>query len=180
MNCRALLSTVVTTLLFFCSCGGGGSGNSTTVPVSTPTPTPAPAQDFSVSLEAPTVSAQQGGALQLQSLQLSAINGFTGTVSVTLSGLPAGMMVTPDVSFSISVSNIAQNAVFYLGASSTTPVGTTTVTATATSRIYHAYGYIFPDDTEHCSFQHSSRSQRSLDNAGDTDECSSFRNCSFW
>lgn len=133
MNCRALLSTVVTTLLFFCSCGGGGSGNSTTVPVSTPTPTPAPAQDFSVSLEAPTVSAQQGGALQLQSLQLSAINGFTGTVSVTLSGLPAGMMVTPDVSFSISVSNIAQNAVFYLGASSTTPVGTTTVTATATS-----------------------------------------------
>jgi hypothetical protein len=104
------------------SCGGGSSAG----------PPPPPSGDFSISVEVPTVTIQQGGASQLQNVQVNFLNGLTGTVSLNLSGLPSGIVATPPGPFSLATPASFQ-AVFQLAASTSATVGGSTVTLTATN-----------------------------------------------
>jgi hypothetical protein len=114
------------------SCGGGPSGSLQ------PPPPPPPAADFILSAESPTVTAQQGGAPQYQLLQASALNGFTGTINLTVSGLPAGVTTLQTVqggplSIQVTANGGLQASSFQLIASSAAVLGTSTVTVTGTS-----------------------------------------------
>jgi DNA-binding beta-propeller fold protein YncE len=116
------------------SCGGGSNGGSVANTPSSPTPTPTPTPaiaDFRLSVESATVSPQQGGGPQLETIQATALNGFTGTVNVTLSGLPAGVTASGPLSFNVP-GGIA-GTTLQLVASQSTLVGPSTITVTATS-----------------------------------------------
>lgn len=103
--------------------GGSGGGNP-----------PPPQADFSVVLESPQVTLQQQGASQFQTVQLDPINGFVGTVSLTFSGLPSGISVSPSGPYSSTITDGApQQLVIQMAASVTASVATTTITVTATS-----------------------------------------------
>jgi hypothetical protein len=69
-------------LLLLTSCGGG----------STPPP---PAADFTLSATPASISLVPGGAGQPISVNAVPANGFTGMVSVAITGLPTGVTVTP-------------------------------------------------------------------------------------
>jgi DNA-binding beta-propeller fold protein YncE len=112
------------------SCGGGSAAGS--LPPSPAPPPPPPAGDFSLVVEAASVTIQQGGALQFQTIQGNLLNGFTGTISLTLSGLPTGVTATPPGPFSLSVLGQSQT-VFQLAASTSATTGSSTVTVTGTS-----------------------------------------------
>lgn len=98
--------------------GGGGGGGGGNLP------------DFSLLIEQSNVSLQQQGAYQIQTISTPAVNGFSGMISLALSGLPAGVTTIPATlpSFS-STSGLS----FQMAASSSAVVGTNTVTITATS-----------------------------------------------
>jgi hypothetical protein len=98
-----------------------------------PTPPPPPTADFALAPASPTVTVQQGGALQFQTIQANPLNGFTGSISLTISGLPAGVTTMPFGPLVISLTGQAQGTAFQLAASQTTPTGTTTVSITGAS-----------------------------------------------
>jgi DNA-binding beta-propeller fold protein YncE len=118
----AILLLFVVTLS---SCGGGSSNTP-------PPPPPPPAADFGLVVGTSAETLQQGGALQFQSIQVNPLNGFTGTISVSLSGLPSGVTTIPASPFSISLPS-SQSVSFQLAASTSTPTGTATVTVTGMS-----------------------------------------------
>lgn len=102
--CRTLGAFVLASLIT--SCGGGGSpstGNS---------PTP----DFSITVSPNSVSVSPGGQAQVQ-VTVAAQNGFTGSVSVNISGLPSGATSVPSSPFVMSAGN--QNITISVPASST-------------------------------------------------------------
>jgi hypothetical protein len=98
-----------------------------------PPPPPTPTADFALAPASPTVTVQQGGALQFQTIQANPLNGFTGSISLTISGLPAGVTTAPFGPLVISLTGQAQGTAFQLAASQTTPTGTTTVSVTGAS-----------------------------------------------
>jgi hypothetical protein len=117
-------------LVVISSCGGGSSGS--TGPVNPPPPPPV--ADFSLVVESPTVSIQQGGALQFQTVQANPLNGFVGTIQLAVSGLPTGVTGTPSGPYSIQVTNAGPASVaFQLQAALSSPIATTSITVTATS-----------------------------------------------
>jgi outer membrane protein assembly factor BamB len=61
------------------ACGGGGGS------------APAPVADFSLAAAPTSLSITAGGTAQTVSLTATAINGFTGSVTVAISGLPTGV-----------------------------------------------------------------------------------------
>src|SRR5437762_5205606 len=126
MHARFLAGVILLLLvLTVSSCGGGSS--------SMPPPPPPPPADFALAAASPTVTIQQGGALQFQTIQANPLNGFTGLITLTIAGLPVGVTTMPSGPLSISVSGQAQGTAFQLAASQTTPIGTTTVSVTGTS-----------------------------------------------
>ena len=127
MSGRSRTGIIFPLLVLFMSSCGGGSGNS--VP---PSSSPLPASDFALMVETSTVATQQGGILQLQTIQASPLNGFTGLIALTLSGLPTGVTASSGP-LSISLSGQSQGTAFQLGASRTALLGTTTVKVTGTS-----------------------------------------------
>src|SRR5882757_586724 len=125
MDARSLPGVIL--LLFvltISSCGGGSS--------SMPPPPPPPA-DFALAAATPTVTIQQGGALQFQTIQATPLKRFTGLITLTIAVLPVGVTITPSGPLSISVSGQAQGTAFRLAASQTTPIGITTLNVTGTS-----------------------------------------------
>ena len=78
-------------LALLLGCGGSSSSPSQ----SAPPPPPPPPPSFTVALSPASVALTQGGASQGVQVQVDAQNGFTGSVSVTASGLPAGVTVSP-------------------------------------------------------------------------------------
>lgn len=119
-------------LVFVSNCGGGGTSGGGTPPVDPPPPPP-PAGDFTLAVDLPSIALQQGGALELQIIQANPINGFTGTIQLTLSGLPNGVTGLPAGPYSIVVGGASQGAAIRLGAASSTAIGTSSVTVTGTS-----------------------------------------------
>jgi uncharacterized membrane protein len=84
------------------------------------------APDFSLSASPASVSVAQGGS-GTSTITVNPVGGFTGSVNLSASGLPAGVTATFDTNPTTSTS------VLTLTASSTAATGTSTVTITGTS-----------------------------------------------
>jgi hypothetical protein len=102
-------------------CGGGSNAS---------TPPPPPAADFSVSASPSPVNVAQGGTSAPVTVSITGKNGFTGTVSVAISGLPAGASTTPASPLSMNANSSQQFTVTsVVGA----PTGSSTLTLSGTS-----------------------------------------------
>ena len=84
-------------------------------------------------ISTPNISVQQQGAYAAQDVTAKTVNGFSGTVHLTLSGLPAGVTTLPGSVPDLSPTGAIQDSSFQLVASSTAAVGSTTITVTGTS-----------------------------------------------
>lgn len=114
-------------LLLLCACGGGGGATN-------PNPQPpAPPPDFTLAVEVASVTIQQQGSGQYQTVYISPVNGFGGTISVALQGLPAGVNASPASPYSYKAGGPVTGVSFQLSALSTATVGTSTITVTGTS-----------------------------------------------
>jgi DNA-binding beta-propeller fold protein YncE len=122
-----LTAVVLQVTVLLVSCGGGSSGGTN------PTPPPPPSPDFSIAVKQASVSLQQQGAYQSQSITAEPTNGFTGTISLTVSGLPADVTMTPGTISSVVITGSSQSSAFQLAASQAAAVGTSTITVTGTS-----------------------------------------------
>lgn len=100
-------------------CGGGSGGNSSPPP---------PSPDFSLNVQPNQFILPVGGTAQVQ-VSVSGTGGFTGTVSVSESGLPSGVSEVP-TTFSLSP---GQNQSVTLNASSSVSTGVVTLTWTGTT-----------------------------------------------
>src|SRR5712691_8002862 len=89
---------------------GGGSAN---------VQPPPPQQDFSLTLSPSSVTLTQGAASTAVNVTIAAQNGFTGTVQVTLSGLPAGVTSNPASPFSVNA-GASQPVIFGVDSSAAT------------------------------------------------------------
>jgi hypothetical protein len=76
------------------SCGGGNSSNSSG---SGPPPSP----DFAISVSPSSATVPPGGTF-LGQVSVTAKNGFTGSVTVSVSGLPAGATILPSSPFTMA------------------------------------------------------------------------------
>ena len=85
-----------------------------------------PAPDFSLSASPNSVSVTQGSSGN-SAISVTELNGFTGSVSLSASGLPGG------VTASFNPSSTTTSSTLTLSASSTATTGTATVTITGTS-----------------------------------------------
>jgi len=90
-NSTVLVSSFV---IFLSGCGGGGGGGTQ--------PPPPPQPDFTIGLSTSTVSIAQGSSSAPVSVTVNGLNGFSGSVQVTLSGVPAGVTSNPASPFSVS------------------------------------------------------------------------------
>ena len=93
-----------------------------------PPPPPPPPGNFSISVSTTTLVLRQGTA-NGQTIDVTYLQGFTGTVSLTFSGLPAGVTISP--SGPIQVTGTVGEDVS-VQVASTAQVGTSTITVTGT------------------------------------------------
>jgi len=105
-------------------CGGGGSASPN---IQTPPP---PAADFSISISSTSVPLPQGTTAPPVTISIVAQNGFTGSVQVTLAGLPTGVASNPAASISIAS---GANASIVFGAAASAATGNFTITAQGAS-----------------------------------------------
>jgi hypothetical protein len=125
MRVAPLLSLI---LFLLWGCGGGSSGGGGNPPP--------PAADFSLSVPA-NASTQQGSSTTI-TIGMTALNGFNSQVSVTVSGMPAGVTATPS-QFTLSAGG--QQSVV-IAASLTAGAATSTVAVTGTSGTLQHSGQI--------------------------------------
>ncbi len=100
------------------ACGGGGASPAT------------PAADFSIGVSTAAISVIRGATSSAVTVSVAAVNGFDGTVSVALAGLPAGATTTPAFPASVTAAAPLQ---FTITLSAGTPVGNSTLTLSGTS-----------------------------------------------
>ena len=117
-NSTFLISAFV---IFLGGCGGGGGGG---------TQPPPPQPDFTIGVSATTISIAQGSSSAPVSVSVTGSNGFSGSVQVTLSGVPAGVTSNPASPFSVSA---GQAVSVILGASPNAATGQFNVSAQASS-----------------------------------------------
>jgi DNA-binding beta-propeller fold protein YncE len=110
--------------LFVSVCAGCGAGSSAVIPP------PPPAPDFSISLSTTSVSISQGAASSSVNLSVNPVNGFTGSIQVTLGSLPAGVTSNPASPFAVAA---GATAAIVFGAASNAATGNFTVSAQGTS-----------------------------------------------
>ena len=130
--------TCIWTLIAGClvnGCGGGSSsGGSQTKPVA----------DFSLSSNPTSVSLTAGGTAQAVTLTAAALNGFTGTIQGSVTGLPAGVTASPatlaltagapqQISFSAATSAAASSATASIAATSGSLSHTVAIAITVTA-----------------------------------------------
>lgn len=87
----------VIVLLLASECAGCGSGSS-----SFTQPPPPPAADFSLGLSPNSVSILQGATSPAINITVNGLNGFSGSVQITLSALPAGVTSNPASPFTVA------------------------------------------------------------------------------
>jgi hypothetical protein len=104
-------------------CGGGGGGGGGIQP-------PPPQPDFTISLSSSSVSLAQGGTSSPVTVSISSENGFSGSVQITLAGLPSGIISNPTSPFSVAA---GQNTAVVFGADLNAATGQFSVTAQGTS-----------------------------------------------
>src|SRR5580765_7951850 len=88
-------------LFLFASLGCGGGSSTIQQPPPPPAP-PSPSPDFSIAFSANSVAVQQAATGPPVNLSIGPLYGFTGTVQVTLTGLPSGVIASPASPFSIA------------------------------------------------------------------------------
>jgi IPT/TIG domain len=118
---RSVGLPVLALLLCTVGCGGGGGGSG----VHPPPPQP----DFSIGLSVASLTLPQGGSSSL-TIMVGAENGFSGSVQVTLTGLPSGISSNPASPISVTA---GQPAPVVFGASATAATGQFAVSAQGTS-----------------------------------------------
>jgi hypothetical protein len=106
--------------LLCASCGGGSSSITPPLPVS----------DFSLALSTNSISIQQGTTSAALNVSVNPVNGFTGTVQVSLSTLPAGVTSNPASPF-IVTAGASTSVVF--GAAASAATGNFMISAQGTS-----------------------------------------------
>jgi hypothetical protein len=125
----------------------GALTHTASLPITVTAPPPLQA-DFSLAVSPQSLSLTIGGAGQPVQLTATALNGFTGTTSVALSGLPAGVIASPasvsltpgtPQSVMLTAGNSAQagsaNVVFTGTSGSLTHTATLTLTVAASSGV---------------------------------------------
>ena len=113
----AVLILLTLALLVLTSCGGGSGSQST------------PQPDFTLSSTPATITLVPGGAGQKISVSAIALNAFSGTVTVAVTGLPSGVTAQPS---SLKLTPGTAQTVTITAAASAT-AGSATLTFTATS-----------------------------------------------
>jgi hypothetical protein len=103
-------------------CGGGSS--------SVQTPPPPPQPDFSIGFSQNSVTVQQGATSSQISLSINPLNGFTGPVQVTFTGLPAGVVSNPFSPFSVAAGS---NTPILFSAAANASIGTSSLMAQGVS-----------------------------------------------
>jgi hypothetical protein len=86
--------------------------------------------DFIVNASPNSVSAQVGNTTAPVAVTITAVNGFSGSVQVTLQGLPTGITASPSSTFTLS-GGMPQSVTFQLSGSA--PIGPASITVSATS-----------------------------------------------
>jgi hypothetical protein len=108
-------------VIFLAGCGGGGGGG---------TQPPPPQPDFTIGLSATSVTIAQGSSSAPVNVSLNGVNGFSGSVQIVLSGVPAGVNSNPASPFSVST---GQAVSVIVGASPSAATGQFNISAQATS-----------------------------------------------
>jgi hypothetical protein len=124
-------SVCISAVVLLTSCGGGGS--------QPPPPPPPPVPDFTLSVSPAQASATLGTATAPISISVTAVNGFSGTATITLSGLPAGSTSQPPSPFTVAGGK-SQSVTFNIPAASA--VGIFTIQAAAASGMTSHTGQI--------------------------------------
>ena len=107
------------------------NGTSGTLAHSAPLPlTVTSAKDFALSASPAQVSATLGTTSLAVSISIAALNGFTGTVTVTLTGLPVGVTQQPSGPLVLSG---GQNQAFTLSIPAASAIGIFTIQVAAAS-----------------------------------------------
>jgi IPT/TIG domain len=120
---RGLPIAVLAFAAFLCaSCGGGSSF------VAPPPPPPVP--DFSLVLSTNSISIQQGATNNSLNVSVSPLNGFTGSVQISFSGFPAGVVSNPASPFTLAA---GANTEIIFGAAANAATGSFTISAMGTS-----------------------------------------------
>lgn len=91
---RSLQLALIVMALTAASCGGGSGSTSQEPP-------PPPSPDFGIATNSQSLMVTQGSSTTLQ-VSITALNGFAGTVSVAISGLPSGVTASPSSPFNVS------------------------------------------------------------------------------
>jgi hypothetical protein len=91
----------------------------------------APAGDFSLSISPASLSLTDDGTVQAVMVTANAVNGFAGTISVNVSGLPGGVTASP--STLTLAPGVAQSVIFTAASSSANSTETVTFTGTSGS-----------------------------------------------
>jgi hypothetical protein len=109
--------------LWLAGCGGGGASSFVQPP-------PPPVADFSISIPSGPLTVNQGASSQPVVVTVNSLNGFSGTVQISLSGLPSGVTSNPVSPFGVAAGSSA-SVIFGAAASATT--GNFTVMAQGSS-----------------------------------------------
>ena len=117
---RGFVGLLSVLLLLVVLVGCGGSSNSSQSP---------PPPPFTISTSPASVTLMRGGTPQSVQIQVGANNGFSGSVSVSITGLPLGVTVLP----SSLTANPGVPATFTLAASSTAGIARTSTVITGVS-----------------------------------------------
>jgi hypothetical protein len=106
-------------------CGGGSVSRD----IQPPPPPPSPA-DFSLSVSATTVGVVQGATSAPVTISVTGANGFSGSVQITLAGVPAGVASNPASPFNVTA---GENQSVVFGAASSAALGTFDLTVQGSS-----------------------------------------------
>jgi hypothetical protein len=122
---RCALDLLFGFLLLAISGCGGGSSSFQILP-----PPPPPQPDFTIGFSTNSLNLAQGATSPAVMLSVNPLNGFTGSVQVTLTGLPAGVISNPLGPFSVAASS---NTPVLFSAAPNVSTGNSTIVATGTS-----------------------------------------------
>src|SRR6266403_108203 len=123
---RLLHGVPMVVLLLTVGCAGCGGGSSS---FTQPPPAP-PAADFSLGFSTTSVSILQGATSSAVNISVNALNGFNGSVQVTLSALPVGVTSSPLSPFTVAA---GATVPVLIGAAANAATGNFTVFAQGTS-----------------------------------------------
>ena len=122
VSCLALVTVVSSA-----GCGGGTTGE---------VPPPPPSPDFVLNLSASSATISQGTTSSGIQVSIQPLNGFSGSVQVTVGGVPSGVIANPQSPFTLSVGG---DVTLLLGASASAAVGGSSISVQGTSgSISHA------------------------------------------